>query len=293
MSYRIFTDVCSDLPLDCARDRDISVMPMLVTLDEKDYYIDVDPSAPGAIAPHDFYERLRAGGMAKTAQLTPTMVREHFEDTLKNGQDILYIAFSSGLSGTCANACMAAQELMEDYPGRTVRVVDSLSASLGQGLLAVLAADARDAGVSLEEAATQIEQSRLNVHHWFTVDDLMFLRRGGRLSGASAVMGTMLSIKPVLVVDDEGHLPPRVKVQGRKRALKTLVDKMADEARQPITAPVMIAHGDVPDEANLVAKMVKEHMGVEVSTINTISPIIGCHSGPGTVALFFLSDKPR
>ena len=291
MATIIVTESTCDLPREYIDAHAcLEVIPMVFQFGTEEHL-----EIAGETDEHANYERLRAGDVATTSQLNSAYLYGYFRKHLEKGDDVLYLAFSSGLSGTCSNGMLAANDLRDEFPERKLVVVDTLAPSLMEGMIAIMTAERLEkTGDDVEALAKWVQSDVIPyANAWFTVDDLKFLKRGGRISAATAALGTMLSIKPVLHVDDEGHLPPRVKVQGRKRALKTLVDKMAEEARQPITAPVMIAHGDVPDEANLVAKMVKEHLGVEVSTINAISPIIGCQSGPGTVALFCISDKPR
>lgn len=293
MGYNFFTDICCDLPLSYIEQHDLNVMPFPTTIEGREYQITADPSDPGAIDAHTFYDKLRAGIPARTAQLSYDLCKREFEAVLAGGQDVFYLAFTSGLSGSCSVGCLVRDELMEQYPGRKVVVVDSLCASLGQGLLVHMALKKMREGFDIDQLAEFCEANRRRVHHWVVVDDLMHLRRGGRASGPVALLGTILGIKPILIVNEEGKLPAIDKIQGRRRALKHLVDKMDEEAVKPIAESVFISHGDCLADAQLVQQMVKERFGVEVEIINHISPIIGCHAGPGTVALFFLSDAPR
>ena len=204
---------------------------------------------------------------------------------------MLVLAFSSGLSATCHSAQIAAGELMEQYPDRKVYVVDTLCASLGQGLLVWYAANLKKQGKTMEEVRDWTEEHKLNLCHWFTVDDLHFLKRGGRISAATAVLGTMLSIKPVMHVDDEGHLIKVGTARGRSAALKALVEHMAQTAEDPAGQTVFISHGDCLADAEKVAAEVKARFGVQDVVINYVGPVIGAHSGPGTLALFFLGSK--
>ena len=291
MAIRVFTDVTSDLPASYARARGLTILPMTVTLDEREFQYIGDPETD-AIGIHDYYEALRSGSASRTAQVNVQLYLDVFSAALDAGDEVVYIAFSSGLSGSYASACLAGQQLEAQYPGRLF-IVDSLCASLGQGLLVHLVLDKRDEGASAAELKDYAEAMRLRVNHWFTVDDLMFLKRGGRVSGVAAVMGSMLSIKPVLYVDNEGHLIPVSKVQGRKRALKALADKMTELAPGAKDWPIFISHGDSEADARLVGDMVKRLTGCEARVFNPISPVIGAHSGPGTVALFFVSDGPE
>ena len=207
---------------------------------------------------------------------------------LKEGEDKDNLCFSSALSTTYQSACIAAQTLSEEVPEATVRVVDTLSASLGQGLLVYLCAQEKRRGASLEALTAYAEATRGKVCHWFTVDDLNHLKRGGRISATTALFGTMLSIKPVLHVDDAGRLIPMSKTRGRKASLLALVDHMAETAIDPAGQTVFISHGDCEEDANKVAEDVKRRFGVQTVVLNNVGPVIGAHSGPGTVALFFL-----
>ena len=291
MAIRVFTDVTSDLPASYAEARGLTMLPMTVTLDEREYQYYADPARDG-LEIHAYYDALRAGSSSHTAQVNVKLYLDVFTGALEAGDDCVYIAFSSGLSGSYEAACLAAGQLEARFPGRLF-VVDSLCASLGQGLLVHLVLDKRDAGASAAELAAYAEAMRLRVNHWFTVDDLMFLKRGGRVSAAAAVMGSMLSIKPVLYVDNEGHLIPVSKVQGRKRALKALPDKMAELAPQAKDWPIFISHGDCEEDARYIENLVQKQTGAEVRLLNAIGPVIGAHSGPGTAALFFISDGPE
>jgi DegV family protein with EDD domain len=188
---------------------------------------------------------------------------------------------------------MARDILSEEFPERKVVVIDTLCASLGEGLMVYLAVEKMEAGATFEELIAFAEETKMKIHHWFTVDDLNFLKRGGRVSGAAALLGTMLSIKPVLNVDDEGHLIPKEKQQGRKRALKALVDHLKDNCLDPTKYPIMISHGDSLADAQYVESLIKDQWGVGMRLTNFVNPVIGCHSGPGTIALFFVGDKPR
>lgn len=229
--------------------------------------------------------------MATTAAVNVADVIEKVEPYLKDGQDVLMLSFSSGLSATCNSAQIAAQELGEKYPERKFFVVDTLCASLGQGLLVWHAAQRRAAGESIEAVRAWTEEHKLNLCHWFTVDDLHFLKRGGRVSAATAMVGTMLSIKPVLHVDDEGHLIKVGTARGRKASLRALVDHMAQTAIDPGEQTIFISHGDCEEDAKAVAEDVKARFGVKTVVINNVGPVIGAHSGPGTVALFFLGTS--
>lgn len=237
---------------------------------------------------HRNYERLRAGEVATTSQLNSDYLYGQMKKHLQNGDDVLYLAFSSGLSGTCSNGMLAANELRGEFPERKLTVVDTLCPSLMEGMLAIMTAERLErTGEDVDALAAWVETIKPRLNAWFTVDDLKFLKRGGRISAATAAIGTMLSIKPVLHVDDEGHLIAMSKERGRKRALKALVDRM--EAQQfDKDTPIYIGHGDCLEDAQAVAAMIKERFGREVTLINYIGMVIGAHSGPGTVALFFV-----
>ena len=290
MRYRIITDSTGDLTPELIRDLQLTVIPMEFTIDGKSYRNYPDGHEMSAKA---FYHLLRAGKTSTTAQINAHEFMDWADPILQAGEDILYLAFSSGLSGTCQSAMTAAKMLKEEFPERKIRVVDSLSASLGQGLLAYKAVEMQKAGATGEEIEAWLNENKLKVHHWFTVDDLNCLKRGGRVSATAAFLGTMLSIKPVLNMDDAGHLIPKEKTQGRKRALKALVDKMEANCSDPSSTPIFLSHGDCADDCALVARMIEQRFGQKVLITNTITPVVGAHSGPGTLALFFIGDKPR
>ena len=241
--------------------------------------------------PKDFYQELREGGMATTSAVNVSDYTQMVEPILKEGKDVLILVFSSGLSSTYQSSVLAVEELREKYPDRKIFTVDTLCASLGQGLLVWHAAQLQKAGKSIEEVRDWTEENKLHLCHWFTVDDLHFLKRGGRVSAATAVVGSMLQIKPVLHVDDEGHLINVGKARGRGASLTALVDHMKETAIDPAEQTVFISHGDCLADAEKVAADVKARLGFKEVVINTIGPVIGAHSGPGTVALFFLGTK--
>ena len=280
--YIILTDSCCDLPAGMAEELGLEVMPMVFTIEDKDYRNYADGRD---MAPHVFYEKLRAGAMGSTAALNVGEFQEKMEELIGRGLDILYISFSSGLSTTYQSACIAAKDVLEEHPDARIEVVDSRAASLGQGLLVYLAAQEKAKGKSLEEVRDFVEATKRHICHWFTVDDLNHLKRGGRVSAAAALVGTMLQMKPVLHVDDEGHLIPMSKVRGRKASIKALLDKM--EELQTDTSVVFISHGDCLQEAQELGEMIRAKFPVEKLVIGDIGPVIGNHSGPGTMALFF------
>ncbi|OUN09820.1 DegV family protein [Flavonifractor sp. An91] len=286
--YVILTDSSADLTAELAAELGVEVIPLSFTMEDKTYFNypdnrDIDPA--------DFYARLRGGAMATTAAVNVADYTEAMEPILKEGKDVLVLAFSSGLSATCHSAQIAAGELMEQYPDRKVYVVDTLCASLGQGLLVWYAANLKKQGKTMEEVRDWTEEHKLNLCHWFTVDDLHFLKRGGRISAATAVLGTMLSIKPVMHVDNEGHLIKVGTARGRNASLKALVDHMEQTVLDLKGQSIFISHGDCLADAQKVADDIRARFGVEDIVINYVGPVIGAHSGPGTVALFFMGSE--
>ena len=285
--YQIITDSTTDLSPALVEKMKVAVIPMTFTMDGKSYLNTPDERE---MTSKDFYDRVRAGSMPTTSQVNGEALREFVEPYLKSGTDVLYLAFSSGLSGTYNAARLVFEELREEYPDRSVRVVDTLGASMGEGLMVYLACRERDKGLSLDEVAKWVEDNRLKLAHWFTVDDLHHLKRGGRVSGAAAFFGTMLAIKPVLHVDDEGHLIPMEKVRGRRASLDALVEHMAKTGVDNAHQTVFISHGDCEADVNYVADKIRARFGTKEIYTNPIGPVIGAHSGPGTVALFFLAS---
>lgn len=239
----------------------------------------------------EFYDCMREGGIAKTAAINPEVFMEAFEKPLAEGKDLLYIGFSSGLSSTFNSSQIAVNELQEKYPDRKIVVVDSLCASAGQGLYVYLAAQKRDSGASLEEVAEYLENIKLNICHWFTVDDLVYLKRGGRVSATTAFVGSILSIKPVMHVDNEGKLVPVSKCRGRKASLAALADKYGELRDVSKSGTVFISHSDALEDAEYLRDLLKNRYDTEVEIIADIGPIIGAHSGPGTMALFFVGKE--
>lgn len=281
--YVILTDSCCDLPASMVQELGIQVMPMIFRVEEREYLNYPDNRD---MAPDTFYEVLRAGKLGSTSAINVGEFQAVMTEIVEKGKDVLYLAFSSGLSTTYQSSRIAAQEVMEAHPEATVAVVDTLCASMGQGLLVYLAAQEQKKGRSLKEVRDFVEETIPHLCHFFTVDDLHHLHRGGRVSAAAAVLGSMLQMKPVLHVDDEGHLIPVSKVRGRKAALKALTDKMVELAED--TKTVFISHADCQADAETVAAAIREKFPVERLEINFIGPVIGNHAGPGTVALFFL-----
>nr|WP_177296506.1 DegV family protein [uncultured Blautia sp.] len=284
--YVITTDNNADLPEEYYTEHGVGCMYLSYTMDDIHY------SHENFLPEKDFYAKMRQGAMPTTAQVNPQEARSVFEPYLKDGKDILHIAFSSGLSGTYNSCRIAAEELMEEYPERTITVVDSLAASLGQGLLVHLAQKKKEEGVSMEDVARWTEENKNHMVHLFTVDDLNHLYRGGRVSKTTAVLGGMLNIKPILHVDEEGHLIPVGKIRGRKKSLlelAALMDKQIGSYGESCDT-VFISHGDCLEEAEFLASKIKEKYRIKTEIINYVGAVIGAHSGPGTMALFFVGD---
>lgn len=284
MSYQILTDSCCDFPPQRYRELGLISLPLSITFRGETYPDRNDDSL------RDMYAGLRAGEAASTAAANPQQWEEALEPVLASGEDALILAFSSGLSTTYQSACIAAEEMQERFPERKILVVDSLCASLGQGLLAYYAARKRDEGLGLEELKAWLEDNKLHLCHWFTVNDLMYLKRGGRINAATAIMGTMLSIKPILHVDNEGHLVSVGKARGRKASIAALADKAAELGQGYDNSLMFISHGDCLEDAQALAELVKERCGAKEVYINYVGAVIGSHSGPGTLALFFLGQ---
>ncbi len=284
-NFVIVTDSCSDLTAELVAQLDVKVIPLTYMIDEKEYRD--DPVSP-EMASGDFYNLLRDGKTATTAAVNVGTYTEVLEPLLAEGNDVLVLAFSSGLSTTYNSSRIVVEELAEKYPERKLYTVDTLCASLGQGLLVAHAAHKRAEGMSIEQVRDWVEDNKRNLCHQFTVDDLFFLKRGGRVSAATAVVGTMLAIKPVMHVDDEGHLIKVGTARGRAASIKALVDQMEKTAIDPADQIVYICHGDCLGDANKLADMVRERFGVKEVMIGYTGPVIGSHSGPGTLALFWL-----
>ena len=285
MSYRIITDTCCDFPADMYEELNLAVVPLTVRFQDKEV------SRYSEKWLKKLYAGMRAGEVATTAAVNPQGWSEVIEPVLAAGEDALVMAFSSGLSTTYQSAVIAAEELGEKYPDRKIRVVDTLCASLGQGLLVWYACKKRDEGMDFDALADWCENNKLNLCHWFTVDDLMFLKRGGRVSAATALVGTMLQIKPVLHVDDEGHLINMSKARGRKASIEALAKKVGETGLPGENETVFISHGDCIEDVRTLEAILKEKYGVKNVFTYYVGAVIGSHSGPGTLALFFLGSK--
>lgn len=280
--FVILTDSCCDFSAEMVSELDLVVRPLSFTMEGKEYFNYPDNRD---IQPDVFYNKLRSGILGTTSAVSVGAFQEDMAKIVDTGRDVLCIAFSSGLSTTYQSACIAAEDVMAANPGSKVLVVDSLAASLGQGMLVYLAVQEKRKGVSLEQLRDYVEKKKNHMAHWFTVDDLNHLKRGGRVSAAAALLGTMLQMKPVLHVDDEGHLIPVSKVRGRKASINALLKQMEETVTEP--SLVFISHGDCYDEAAALGKTICEKFPVEKLVINHVGPVIGNHAGPGTIALFF------
>ncbi len=284
-NYRIVTDSASDMG-EHLKDWGVASASLTLKFDGEDVIQKNDEVEPVA-----FYNRMREGGVAKTSAVNPEGFIEVFEPILAAGDDILYIGFSSGLSTTCNSGRIAAEKLMEKYPERKITVIDSLSASAGFGMLVYLAVRKKNEGATLDENAEYVTSLIPHMCHWFTVDDLVYLKRGGRISPTVAFVGGVLGIKPVLHMDLEGHLINKFKVRGRRASVKALADKLGELMTDKSQGPVFICHADCEDDAALLSSMIKETYGLDTDITVFTGPVIGAHSGPGTLALFFIGNE--
>lgn len=285
--YVITTDSTVDLPKEYLKEHHITYLPLSYMING-DTYKDMD-----GLSHKEFFDCIRKGAMPTTSQVNPDEAKEKFESIIKEGKDILHIAFSSGLSGSYNSACIAAKELSDLYPKAKIIVIDSLCASLGEGLLLCKTIEQKAQGKNLEELAQWVEEHKLNVCSLVTVDDLFHLQRGGRVSKASAIIGTMVQIKPIIRVDEEGKLQVIGKMRGRKKSLNHLVDMMEDaikdyEEKNDIVA---ITHGDCIEDAEYVAQQIKTRFHIQNVLINGIGTVIGSHTGPGVIGLFYMANK--
>lgn len=286
--YVLITDSSADLSQEMVQELGVTVLPLSFTIQGKVYRNYPDNREMDLPL---FYDMLRAGELATTSAVNVAEYTQAVEPILQEKKDVLILAFSSGLSSTYQASVLAAEELREKYPDRKIYTVDTLCASLGQGLLVYLAVQEQRKGRSIEEVRDWAESTKLNLCHQFTVDDLHFLKRGGRISATTAVVGSMLQIKPVLHVDNEGRLINIGKARGRQASLKALVDKMEKTVTEEGKKTVFISHGDCRKDAVAVADMVRERFGTQDIRINYVGPVIGAHSGPGTLALFYLGTE--
>ena len=283
--FIILTDSSADLGADLTERYDIQVLPLSFIVAGETYHNYPDNRE---MAPEVFYRKMREGVEATTSAVNVGQYTDFLEPQLRAGRDVLILSFSSALSATCSAAQIAAEELREQYPQRKIYVVDTLCASLGQGLLVCLAAQERAKGRSIEEVRDFAEEKKAAICHQFTVDDLSYLKRGGRISATTAVVGTMLRIKPLIHVNEEGKLTSVGKARGREASLKALIDTMERTIIDPADQTIFISHSDCLADAQQVAQMARDRLGVKNAYINYIGPVIGAHTGPGTVALFYV-----
>lgn len=284
-NYKIITDSCCDLPADMLAELNVDMVSLSLHFRGETLQNSVSDEIK------DIYDAMRKGETASTAAANPDQWANAMEPVLQAGQDVLVLAFSSGLSTTYQSAVIAANELKEKYPERKINVVDTLNASLGQGLMVWYAGKKRDAGMELDALTEWVENTKLNMCAWFTVDDLMYLKRGGRVSAATAIVGTMLKIKPVLHVDNEGHLINVSKVRGRKASIDALADKVGELGVPGENDTVFICHGDCIEDAKYLESLLKEKHGVKDVFTGYTGAVIGSHSGPGTLAVFFVGKN--
>ena len=283
--YLIVTDSSCDLPVDLAKELGVKILKLefIVEGEEARQNDEIDEK--------QFYEILRSGKMITTSAVAMDKFISEVEPFVAEGFDVLYLGFSSGLSSTYSAGFVGAQELFEKYPDRKIYTVDTLAASMGQGLLVWYAANMQKEGKSIEEVRDFVEDNKLKLAHWFTVDDLFFLKRGGRISAATALVGTMLSIKPVMHVDDEGKLIKVATARGRKNSIDALFAKVKETAIDPANQTMFISHGDCIEDAEYLANKLKDELSVKEVIISYVGPVIGAHSGPGTLAMFFIGTN--
>ncbi|WP_300380677.1 DegV family protein [Clostridium sp.] len=287
MSTVIFTDSCCDLPIEFIKENNIELISLRVKYESEDIPDDLGQS----IKYKDFYSKLKNGVTATTSQANAYYFEEEFRKQAKLDKAIIYIGFSSALSG-CVNSARIAKEIIEEeMPKADITIIDSKSASLGLGLLVFNATKMLKEGKTKEEIIMWIEENKLKVNHWFTVDDLNHLKRGGRVSSTVAIVGTMLNIKPIMHVDKEGRLIPVAKVKGRKKSIKDLFERLKENAVNIEEQTIFISHGDCLEEAETLRDLILSEYKVKDCIINYIGPVIGSHAGPGTIALFFLGNN--
>lgn len=285
MGYHIITDTCCDFPADMYGELGLKAVPLTVLYKGQNYDTYTEQWLKS------LYSGLRNGESASTAAINPDQWASCIEPCLAAGEDVLVLSFSSGLSTTYQSAMIAAEDLREKYPQRQIRVVDTLCASLGQGLFVHYACQKRDEGFSLDALTEWCEQTKMHLCHWVIADDLMYLKRGGRVSAASAVAGTLLQIKPLIHMDDAGKLIPVGKMRGRKAAIKALCDKVGETGIDGANDTIFICHGDCEEDAKTLETMLKEKYGTKNVFYYYIGAVIGSHAGPGTMAIFYLGKE--
>lgn len=283
--FVIVSDSTVDLPKEYLQSKQVPIISLSYIMDGVTY------EEMDGLSHKEFFEKLRAGSLPTTSQINPEQAREALEPFAKEGKDILYIGFSSGLSGSYNSVRMAAEDLKEEYPDINIIVIDSLCACMGEGLLLYKALELKEHGMSMEEIAKWVEANKLHICHNVTVDDLNHLHRGGRISKTTAVVGSMIKIKPIIHMSDEGKLVVIGKERGRKKSLVSIVDRMEKQMQGYDNDIVMITHGDCIEDAEFVKKQVEERFGIHNVMINGIGSVIGSHTGAGVVAVFFMGDK--
>ncbi len=283
--YVITVNSTVDLPKEWLEERKVPVIPLKYTIDNETY-TDME-----GLSSKEFFEKLRDGKMATTSQINPEEARAQLEPFLKEGKDVLHLGFSSGLSGTYNSMRIAGEELKEEYPEAKIIIIDTLCACLGEGLLLYKALQLKEVGKTIEDTAKWVEENKLHICHNVTVDDLFHLHRGGRISKASAVLGSVVQIKPIIHMDENGKLQVIGKERGRKKSLNKIVDMAVEQIKGWDNDIAMITHGDCQEDAEYVAKLVRERLGIENILINNIGTVIGSHTGPGVVAVFVMGNK--
>lgn len=287
MKTVLLIDSCSDLPLEYVEKNNIAYIPFTYEIKGIEHKDDFGKT----IKYKDFYDELRKGEMSRTSQVNVHLYYEEFKKHIKEGNSIIYVGFSSGLTGSINNANMAREQIIEEFKDADITIVDTKSASLGEGLLVYYAHEMLRGNYTKNEIVNWLEENKLKLNHWFTVEDLNHLKRGGRISSTAAVVGTLLNIKPILCVDNNGGLVAFEKVKGRKKALKTLVEKLSENIVNAEEQIIGISHGDCIEDAEYLRDLILEKYKVKDFIINNMGPVIGSHTGPGVVTLFFLGDK--
>ncbi|EGG79348.1 DegV family EDD domain-containing protein [Lachnospiraceae bacterium 2_1_46FAA] len=283
--FIIATDSTVDLPKAFLEENHVLTISLSYVMDGVTYK-DLD-----GLSHEEFFEKIRNGSLPTTSQINPEEARKALEPVVKEGKEILYLGFSSGLSGSYNSVRMAAEDLMEDYPETKIVTIDSLCASMGEGLLLYKTLQLKEQGKNLDEIAEWVEANKLHICHNVTVDDLNHLHRGGRISKTTAVLGTMVKIKPIIHMDNEGKLVVIGKERGRKKSLLTLLDKMEKQMQGYQNDVVMITHGDCIEDAKYVEEQIRERFGIENIIVNGIGSVIGSHTGAGVVAVFFMGSE--
>jgi len=287
METVLLIDSCADLPRSYVEKNGLPYISLVCNFKGKEYKDDFG----NTLSYKEFYTAVRDGEMPSTSQVNVYVYTEIFKKYTMEGKSIIYLGFSSALSGSLNSAKLAKDMVCEEFQDADITVIDSKSASLGEGLLVYYANDMLKSGASKDEVVSWLESNKLKMNHWFTVDDLGHLKRGGRVSGAAAFVGTLLDIKPVMQVDDEGRLVPMSKVKGRKKSIKTLFEMLKENIVSPEEQVIAISHGDCIEDAEYLKEMIKKEYKVKDFIINEVGPVIGSHSGPGTLALFFIGSK--